>query len=213
MAKKTAAERKLSSENHLTSLNFKVNTYLPLVEDWTNARFQEARDIAIRTQILGALCETTLELPRLECKKYFEELDIWDHVSPNERKYLLIDEPSEQSLIDMSWKIESNYVLFWALGFVDRLIEPIELQELHEKIRTDFSSAENFFSSAKLRNAEEILDECDLIYRLHNAVRNCVFNNQDIPQNYHPAIVYERHYALNWLICYQDDWDEITTDT
>ena len=29
-----------------------------------------------------------------------------------------------------------------------------------------------------------------------------------------PSVVYERHYALNWLIGYCDQsWDEVTTDT
>jgi hypothetical protein len=30
----------------------------------------------------------------------------------------------------------------------------------------------------------------------------------------HPSIVYERHYALNWLIQYLDqDWDNVQTNT
>jgi len=30
----------------------------------------------------------------------------------------------------------------------------------------------------------------------------------------HPGVVYERHYALNWLINYMNqDWDDVSCDT
>jgi hypothetical protein len=37
---------------------------------------------------------------------------------------------------------------------------------------------------------------------------------QSPPAGLHPGVLYERHYALNWLIGYCDqEWDEVTTDT
>ena len=34
------------------------------------------------------------------------------------------------------------------------------------------------------------------------------------PAGLDPGVVYERHYALNWLIRYSDqEWDDISTDT
>lgn len=37
---------------------------------------------------------------------------------------------------------------------------------------------------------------------------------QPMPDDVEPGVVYERHYALNWLIGYMDqEWDEISTDT
>lgn len=34
------------------------------------------------------------------------------------------------------------------------------------------------------------------------------------PKGLHPGIVYERHYALNWLIGYAGlGWDDLRTDT
>lgn len=164
--KKTSEERKLISEKYLEELGFKVNHNLPLVEDFNTAKFQTARNIAIRTQILGALTETAFELGRTECEKYLKDIEVWDYVSPSEREYLATDEPDERVVIDMSWRIEANYVLFWSLGYTNKPVipsEPIELHDIYERIRSEFESVNDFFNSAKLRETEEILDECDLI--------------------------------------------------
>lgn len=34
-----------------------------------------------------------------------------------------------------------------------------------------------------------------------------------MPAGLSEDIVMERHFALNWLTMYADDWDEMTTDT
>ena len=73
--------------------------------------------------------------------------------------------------------------------------------------------AKGFIASAKLRNIEAILDETDKIYRIHWAVRDAQLNKKTVPAKLDSGVVVERHYALNWLIWYADEWDEITTDT
>lgn len=213
---KTSEERKKQSENYLRSMKFKVNPYLPTIEDSKIAKFQSARNIAVRTQILGALTETAFDFPRSECKEYLEKLQIWNQVSPEEKAYLLHDEPSHSNIVSISWRIEACYTLYWSLGLIKELPSPnqtINLHDVQDRIISSFESQEQFFNSVELRNREEILDECDFIYRLHNSVRSSVFNNAKIPHDYNPSIIYERHYALNWVTCYQDNWDEVTTDT
>ncbi|HEY9047600.1 MAG TPA: DUF4272 domain-containing protein, partial [Ohtaekwangia sp.] len=38
--------------------------------------------------------------------------------------------------------------------------------------------------------------------------------NQRPIEEVHPSVVYERHYALNWLINYMDQpWDDVSCDT
>ena len=70
-----------------------------------------------------------------------------------------------------------------------------------------------WIARSKLRDTEEILNELDLTYRIHWATRDAALNNKAIPRDFHPGIVFERHYALNWLVIYADEWDDITTDT
>jgi hypothetical protein len=47
---------------------------------------------------------------------------------------------------------------------------------------------------------------------MHWAVRNAELDNLDAV-NFNAGIIQERHYALNWLTYYNDNWDDVVTDT
>jgi hypothetical protein len=58
------------------------------------------------------------------------------------------------------------------------------------------------------------MDMSDLIYRLHWAVRDATLSGKKPPGRLNPSVVYEWHYGVNWLTCYEDqEWDEVSTDT
>jgi hypothetical protein len=48
---------------------------------------------------------------------------------------------------------------------------------------------------------------------MHWALVDARINEREAPAGMRSSIVYERHYALNWITVYEDDWDDITTDT
>ncbi len=74
--------------------------------------------------------------------------------------------------------------------------------------------ADGLRAKAKLRPQSELLDAADLIYRYDWAVVNARINGEPAPAGLDGGVVYEWHYALNWLIGYAgQDWDDITTDT
>ena len=141
---------------------------------------------------------------------------LWDSVSPKEQDFLASDNAPEQDIIEASWRAESLWTLLWSLGEIEKLGLPKGLcdSQLIQKIMPALeSSSVQFINQATLRSPAEILDATDLIYRIHWAVVDGHSNNQEIPGGFHPGIVYERHYALNWLTWYADEWDDITTDT
>ena len=70
-----------------------------------------------------------------------------------------------------------------------------------------------FVNNASTRSLSEILDISDLIYRLHWASRNSELGTDSNPIDLNSGILQEWHYAINWVTYYNDDWDEITTDT
>ena len=58
------------------------------------------------------------------------------------------------------------------------------------------------------------MDELDKTYRMNWACVQARVTGGEPGGKIHGGIVYERHYALNWLTRYQDyDWDDVTTDT
>ncbi|MDR3687988.1 MAG: DUF4272 domain-containing protein [Fimbriimonas sp.] len=133
----------------------------------------------------------------------------------DEQAFLDSKRPKERAKAKFSWRTEASWVLLWALGFVDRLGLPsgqIEPWSAIEIVEANF--VDGLVNNAKPRSIDEILDEADLIYRCHWAVRHAERSDVDIEGKLEPGVTFERHHALNWLIRYENqDWDDISTDT
>jgi len=75
------------------------------------------------------------------------------------------------------------------------------------------ASTKSFVEGAELLDESVVFEETDQIFEIHWAVRDARLNEREIPNGYIPGIVIERHLALNWITCYEEEWDEVTTDT
>jgi hypothetical protein len=65
-----------------------------------------------------------------------------------------------------------------------------------------------------LRPTAEILDLLDLTYRAHWRMREAARSQEPPPEGWDAGVLQERHYALNWLIRFEDAaWDEVDTPT
>ena len=130
---------------------------------------------------------------------------------------------SREQLGIFTWKYEAYWVLAWALGFVKKLGLPTDTCDVSKAIAfvSDHESFDSFLKAAKTRKAYEILDETDLIFRIHWACREAGLHGKDSPANMNSSVVLERHMALNWLIRFNvdgewedwGDWDNVSTNT
>jgi hypothetical protein len=141
--------------------------------------------------------------------------NIIEKLSPAERDYVTAKNPTEQQKIDANWRYEDLHVMLWALGFIDQLAYPDQLCNVAHDVKIISNlTEEEFKAKAKLRSKKEILDQADLILRLDWACVEARTNNQPAPGKMDKGVVYERHYALNWLIkLANQNWDDVTTDT
>ena len=213
---KLAEIRKKEVNNYLETKGIPICEHLPLIEDYKSVKLRKPKEIAKRAMILTGIIDTAYDVDRTEIIDWLKEFNLWDSVSQFEKEYLQKETVEQKDKLEISWRVEALNVLFWSLGMVDTLGEPTsecDLTKAHKSAKEKFGSVENFINQSELRDSEEILDETDLIYRTHWAVRDAGLNNKPFPNKYNPSIVYERHYALNWITYYQDDWDDITTDT
>ena len=114
-----------------------------------------------------------------------------------------------------TWRYESLYVLLWALGKMDSLKYPNEICDVPAIVEAIFKPERaDFEASIQIRSSKEILDELDKIYRMNWACVDARIKGMQVSGNINSSIVYERHYALNWLILYQNqDWDNVQTNT
>jgi hypothetical protein len=209
-----AEQRKLRSEEYLRSLGVPFNLKLPLVEDEGHAKLRPPKEVAEKAFVLYYLVSVAHGFDRNQVSSQLKEQNLWQSVSLKEKEFLGNNNLSHQDLVDASWRVEGLWILLWALGQISEVGAPsVECDP--QTIQTILSTKDpsEFVGQAVLRSTSEILDETDLIYRIHWAVVDSRLNDQPTPDAFIPGIVYERHYALNWLTCYADNWDDITTDT
>lgn len=214
--KLTGQERKEYSNKFLKQKGVPVLDHLPLVEDYTEAKFRSEKEVAKKAVVLyGMIHVAHGEKTSKEMIEYFKRYHLWSAVSPDEKQYLEKLNKTQDDNNPVTWRIENLNVLLWALGNFDTLSFPSK--------ECDFGNYKNlpnievdpaeWISSSKLRNTEDILNETDLIYRIHWATREAGLKKKPMPAGLSDDIVMERHFALNWLTMYAEDWDDITTDT
>jgi hypothetical protein len=189
--------------------------HLPLIETAAEIKPRSTEEVALRAIALAVVAvkgETLDQKLTLELVKRF---DVRSAFSPDERAFIDNPTPSERDRVQFAWRYEALGVMLWALGFEQELGRPDKIVDVPRAvgILRDLGR-DGFVAKAKLRSMDHILDQADLIYRYHWAVTDARVNNRQAPAGLDPGVVYERHYALNWLIRYSDqEWDEVSTDT
>ena len=158
------------------------------------------------------------EEPKKAAKEMTEELDkrygINDWLSAKERAYLEGKMDDAASHNRFGWRYECCAVLLWALSLYD-LGEPDEICDASIlggiMWNNDFDS---LMEKAQLRSKEELLDMQDLIFRYDWACVDARIHGNELAA-VSGDIVYEWHYALNWLVGAEGitDWDEVRTTT
>jgi len=207
-------ERKKASIEKLQARGIPVLMSLPFTEDESEIKPRSVKEIANRLYALAAVTDKGCGAPDDIVEKIIAEFGV-DSFTPDEQAFINDPDSSEHDRVQFAWKSEALYVLSWALGYVDKLPYP-DAPQTSKTIWEPFARTPRaeFEANAKLRTVTELLDETDLIYRYHWAVTNARLQASDPPAGLSQSVVMERHYALNWLVGYQDqDWDDISTDT
>lgn len=214
--KLTGQERKECTHSFLRKMRIPFLEQLPLVVDHTVASFRNEKDVAGKAVVLYGLIHVAHGARSSnEMMTYFTKYDLWKHVSTEEREYLEKKTRTSEEDNGITWRIENLNVLLWALGNFETLSLPVNTCDLtkYKTLPGPDADPTGWIRDAKLRNKEEILNETDRVYRMHWATREATLKGKPGPAGLSDDIVMERHFALNWLTMYADDWDDIRTDT
>lgn len=136
------------------------------------------------------------------------------YLSEEEKAYIEDTAPDPVLHNQFGWRYECCFVLLWALSLMD-MKEPVEIcdaSQIGEIIwQNDF---ESLMKQAVLRSREEIMDMQDLVYRYDWACVEARIKKEELPM-LNGEIIYEWHYALNWLTTADgiEDWDRVSTRT
>ncbi|MDR2874521.1 MAG: DUF4272 domain-containing protein [Methylobacillus sp.] len=205
--------RKAWAEELLTERGIRVNPHLPCVESEAEITLRSPREVAERLLALTLVAVKGEGLEHDNMLQIVADYNAMDLFSPKERAFIENPDPDMNDRVQFSWRYEAAWVMFWALKFVD---SPLDFAEnicdvplLCATVRDTADLAIN-----GMQSANDILNETDLIYRCHWAVRQASLDGEPPPEGLNPGVVMERHQALNWLVRYDDaDWDDVGTDT
>jgi hypothetical protein len=210
-----AVERKLRSERVLRAEGVPFFAQLPAIESAAEALKRSKEEVALRTLCLLLVAAKGEGLGQEIAERVLEFHGLRPHLTPHELAFMLDSSPSDHDRIQFTWRHEAAWTLLWALGFVAELGKPAQICDVEFGARTMTErTTPQFIEDSELRPIADILDQADLIYRYHWAVRNADMKGQQVPAGLDPGVTEERHYALNWLIGYNEQaWDQVTTDT
>lgn len=215
---KEELSRKERSEEILKKEGIKINFNLPHIESEEETTIRTSKEIATRVAILAITNLVAFgNIDPQESIGYLEECNLWEYTTPDEKDFL--QNPTEDKKFQETWKCECIWVLLWALKIVDTLPLPDDLCDLNnvpaENYPVDGEKDPNDFINTpyQVRSKSEILDANDLYYRYHWACVDARLNGIDMT-TIDSGVVYERHYALNWLVNYMNqEWDDVSCDT
>ncbi|MBC8064592.1 MAG: DUF4272 domain-containing protein [Chlorobia bacterium] len=121
----------------------------------------------------------------------------------------------ERNVETFKGRVEALYVLAWSLSFISRL-------DYHDAGEDDFihifpnlktgQTAVKMRAKVKPRPVSKVFKHLDLTYCLHLAIVDAQIKGKRLPGDVHPAVVYHRRWALEWLL-EADDWDNVQIDT
>jgi hypothetical protein len=211
----SALARKARSEKLLHEQGVPLNAKLPAIEDEQTAQPRSKEEVAYRALCLATVAVKGEGLDQARLLDICQHYQVQEHLTPNEKRFIDNESPSDQDRTNFLWRYEACWTLLWALGFIQELGHPDHICDVPAAVTVlRERTSDQLVRDARLRPMSEILDQADLIYRYHWATVDARVKGQSPPAGLNPGVVYERHYALNWLIGYMgQDWDDVSTDT
>ena len=207
--------RKMRSIKILKKNSIPYINHLPVIEKEDNVLLKNKEEICDRAIALSLVAVHAEGIEGEILENSIMELKADDKFTPEEKEFLKLDSFDLATKAKFLWRYESLWVLLWSLGYVETLDLPTGICDVPFSVGTIiYRGREKFIKEAKLRSKKEILDQADLIYRIHWATTEARIKNQPMPADLDNSTVYERHYALNWLLNHQNqNWDDVSTDT
>jgi hypothetical protein len=208
--------RKENTEAFLKIRKVPVAKTLPPIEGDEVARIRSVEEVAGRALALMLVAVKAEGLEDEIVQRVMTDFGIESFLSPDERTFIADPNPAQQDKINFIWRYEGLWVMLWALGYIEELPFPDQICDVPRSVTIIRESGSHaaFLAGSKLRSVAAILDQCDLAYRLNWAVTDARLRGESAPASLESGVVYERHYALNWLRNYLDqEWDDVRTDT
>lgn len=193
-------------------LGYEVNTNLPLLDEVQSIR--NSSEIIDRLICLYAVIACSYGFPKEKALKWLGRENVLDKLSENEQSYLSSNTSMNENA-SKQWQVEGLWVLAWSLSCHDQLDFADACSDSFIQLLPDIAKDEStteFRNKLKARNKTEIIENTDLSYCLHWAIREANIKGLSIPNAVDKNVIIERRKAFEWIVS-QDGWDSISLDT
>lgn len=214
-----AWQRKARSDEQLAARKIDMPTDLPPLVSEPELRLRAPEDILRR---MLALFIVAIRAESLNSDTPIAVADLQQRFPPAfagltdaERAFLAQEQPPAEDITQFLWRYEAILVLQWALGLQEALPFAEAICDVAAISSTVIDRGTAGLRKQPLARAPgEILDALDLHYRLHWASRQAILKKTSVPAGLNDGVLQERHYALNWLVRFEDrEWDDVDTPT
>lgn len=207
-------ERKEKSEKFLASKNIKTNKNLPCIPSSENTELRTTKMVVDRAFALMSTAAKGEGVPQDQLLNVIKTKNI-KGLSQKEQEIINLETLTNQQKAYATWRYESLQTILWALNIIPQLKFPNEICDVADLVGKMLKPEKSEFEkTARLRTKDEILNELDKTYRMHWACVDARIKDQQVSGTINPSIIYERHYALNWITSYlNQDWDQVQTNT
>ena len=207
--------RKKRTEKKLKEMGIPINQHLHTLESEFNLRLKKIEEVIDRIIAITIVSAKGSGAPDETIDEFIDIYNAMELFSPEEKEFIENEDPDQDEYNTYSWKIECNSALLWSINLLPDLPFPHTLSDVDTMYNLVLNSTkEELLYQASYRDKNEILDMLDMLYRLHWAIVETRLNNEEFPIEISPGVVFERRYALNWIIGIQDEeWDDISMDT
>jgi hypothetical protein len=208
--------RKSEVENILKGKGIPAPSLPPLPCE-LELKLRSEKEIFLRAMALFVVAlraESILTENPIETDSLKEQFSIvFDALSPAEQAFLDGKISDENQIVQFAWRYEGVALLMWVLGILPELPFPKEICDVSKiaKIALDWDAWKD---KCEVKNIKDVLDVLDLHYRLHWLCRQSGIDGTTPSVDLDCGVLFERHYALNWLIHFENsDWDDVDTPT
>ena len=209
--------KQTSTEEWARSFGISTAFTPPAIQEYTEPCPFTARQIAIRAVILQGVVAVACQVDPEPVIEWYQDMGIWDQVSPRERSFLLNPESLDQDAWNkLRWCQEAEWALLWVIGKIESLGLPTHQCDtrrmVDEIIPALGSDIEPFLTSAELRSPGVLLAEEDRHYDLWcRYIQTRRKASHRLPSDLEVEVLYQREYAFEWLQGIEA-WDDVICD-
>jgi Domain of unknown function (DUF4272) len=137
------------------------------------------------------------------------------YFSDAERDFYFETNISHEEREDFGWLSESLPPMLWALGYLEDLPplnKRFELENIPYLYQITHSTAQ-FLADACLRHSDAIGIAEEQLCQTHWRAIHAESSTQLIDKVIDADIIYERRYAISWLVGWGENWDNVPIDS